>query len=341
MLRYFAYSIRNFRMVPDLSDHRLNWEVWVTFAGRVRPRFRSAPDRVISGANFWVMPPGIQYRWVAEDPEIERAVFHFAYIPHELEEIVQIRGYLARRLNGDELMAAREIAVAVDVAQQHRGRLSALLFQRAALDLAMIALRGEADAARSGLDSRAAECAENAVAWYRAHVRERPKFSRLADEMHISVSHLRRLFQQHYRTCPKMVLDKVRLGLAAHLMSSSRDTLEVIAREAGFHSSTDLCRVFTKHYGHSPNVWRRTVGIFDPQLVPKDSELREIDVQRMVANSPFGVGASPSAVSRSSILEPPAPGVAFADAQSFTRSESRQDRGSPARLALNPATFAQ
>lgn len=288
MLRYFAYSIRNFQAVPDLSDHRLNWEIWVTFAGRVRPRFRSTSHREIPEANFWVMPPGARYRWEAEDAEVERAVFHFAYIPRELEEIVQSRGYFARRLTSDELAEARQVALAVETARQRRGRCSTLWFQRAALDLALLALRGEADASVSAVDMSATERAEQAVAWYKAHVREAPKFSRLADEMHISVSQLRRLFQQHYGMGPKLVLDKVRLDCAVNLLTTTRGTLDVIAQESGFRSSTDFGRVFRKHYGYSPHVWRRTVGVFDRALVPRDSKLREIDVQRLVATSPAG-----------------------------------------------------
>lgn len=283
MLRYFAYSTRDFREVPDLSDHRLNWEVWVTFSGRVRPRFRTAPRRVLPEANFWVLPPGARYRWVADDREVERAVFHFAYIPHELERLVQRQGYLARWLQPEGLAAAREVAESVDESCRQRTRLSPLRFQRAALDLALIALAGEADAAAPEMDTPAVDRAERAVAWYRAHVREGPKFSRLADELHTSVSHLRRLFRQHYGLNPKAVLDKVRLDWAAHLLASTRSTLDVIAREAGFRSSTDLCRVFRKHYGHPPNVWRRTVGVFDPDLVPRNSPLREADLQRLVA----------------------------------------------------------
>ena len=285
MLRYFAYSVRNFRQLPDLSDHRMNWEVWVTFAGRVKPRFRATPDRELPAANFWVMPPGTRYRWRAETAEVERAVFHFAYIPHELEQVARREGYFCRQLSRQELAEVRTIATAVNTVYQPRGRLSSLHFQRAALDLALLALRGEPDLPASSMDTWAAERAERAVEWYKEHLREAPKFSRLAAEMNISLSHLRRLFQQHYRQSPKAVFDKVRLECAADLLTGSMATLETVASEAGFHSATDFCRVFKKHYGYPPNVWRRTVGKFDRELVPRDSGIREIDLQRLVSRA--------------------------------------------------------
>ncbi len=283
MLRYFAYSVRNFRQLPDLSDHRMNWEIWVTFAGEVRPRFRAAPDREPPAANFWVMPPGARYRWMAETTEVERAVFHFAYIPHELEQVVRREGYFCRWLDPEELAEMRAVAAAVGSAYRPRGRLSAMRFQRAALDLALVALRGEADLPVSSLDTWAADRAERAVEWYKEHLREAPKFSRLAAEMNISISHLRRLFQTHFRQSPKAVFDKVRLGCAADLLAGSTATLDAVASESGFHSATDFCRVFKKHFGYPPNVWRRTVGKFDRELVPVDSGIREVDLQRLLA----------------------------------------------------------
>jgi|GEM_PF-1352499 len=283
MLRYFACSVRNFRQLPDLSDHRMSWEVWISLSGRVRPRFNLAPEREVPDANFWVMPPGTRYRWLAETEEVERAVFHFAYVPHELELATKPRGYLCRQLTTDELNEIRAIAKTIGTAHQQNGRLRYLYFQRGALDLALIALRELRDDPVSTMDSWAADRVERAVGWYTDHLREAPKFSRVAAEMKISVSHLRRLFQTHYRESPKTVFDKMRVQFAAGLLSESTSTLDEVASKSGFQSTTDFCRVFKRHYGYPPNVWRRTVGKFDSKLVPKDTGIREVELQRLVS----------------------------------------------------------
>jgi len=283
MLRYFACSVRNFRQLPDLSDHRMNWEIWVTLSGRVRPRFHDAPDRVVPDANFWVMPPGTRYRWLAETEKVERAVFHFAYVPHELEQVAKLRGYFCRQLADDELDEVRAIAKVIGAAQQQHGRLRSLFFQRGALDLALIALREETERPVSTMDTWAADRAERAVGWYSDNLREAPKFSQVAAAMKISVSHLRRLFQTHYGESPKTVFDKLRVHFAAGLLAGSTSTLDDVASQSGFQSTSDFCRVFKRHYGYPPNVWRRTVGKFDSNLVPKDAGIREVDLQRLVS----------------------------------------------------------
>ena len=110
MLRYFAYSVRDFRRSPDHSDYRLNWEIWIAFRGRVRPRFHDAPPRHVAPANFWVMPPRLRFHWHAETPEVERCVLNFAQVPAPLDQIARSRGFFSRTLDRVELAEARRIA---------------------------------------------------------------------------------------------------------------------------------------------------------------------------------------------------------------------------------------
>ena len=83
------------------------------------------------------------------------------------------------------------------------------------------------------------------------------KLARAAAEAHISVSHLRRLFQIYFRKSPKFVFDNLRFEVASTLLATSTATLDDIASQTGFRSVTDFCRVFKKRYGHPPNEWRR------------------------------------------------------------------------------------
>lgn len=261
MLRYFACSVRNFSLVPDFSDHRLNWEIWITFNGKVKPQFYDNSHMQIPDGNFWVLPPGARYRWQAETEDVNRAVMHFAYLPVELECLVRARGFGCWHLDEDEIREARGIAEYVGAAYQRRDHLSILQYQRSIYDLALLALKHEPTLHATSLELLASERAERALAWYMEHVYEAPKFEQLAAEMKISASHLRRLFHAHFKKSPKAVFDRVRLERATTLMTSSTATLEEIAANTGFHSISDFCRVFKKHFGHSPNVWRRSVGV--------------------------------------------------------------------------------
>jgi transcriptional regulator GlxA family with amidase domain len=164
----------------------------------------------------------------------------------------------SRQLAPAELAVIRHIATAVGIAMTRRDRLSPLRFQRALLDLTLLALRHESATGReSNLETQVADRVEYAVAWYREHLADGPKLQQVAAALHLSVSHLRRLFQLYYRRSPKAVFDRVRLETATSMLATSTATLETVADRTGFHSVTDFCRVFKKRFGHTPDEWRR------------------------------------------------------------------------------------
>lgn len=258
MLRYFTYAERDFQRSPDRSDYRLNWEFWIAFRSRVRPVFHDQPLRRVDAANFWVMPPNLRYHWLVEGGKTERAVLHFAFVPEPLQQLVRWRGHFSRTLAADELREARAIADAVLAASRRRDMLSPLVFQRAMLDLSLLALRHEPSKTWSTMETQAADRVEQVVTWYKEHLHEAPKLARAAAESHLSVSHLRRLFQVYFRKSPKLVFDHLRLEAASTLLATGTATLDDIASRTGFRSVTDFCRVFKKRFGHPPNEWRRT-----------------------------------------------------------------------------------
>lgn len=260
MLRYFTYAERDFRRSPDHSDYRLNWEFWIAFRSKVHPVFHDEAHRQVEPANFWVMPPNLRYHWHVVGGKTERAVLHFAFVPEPLQQLVRWRGHFSRTLSADELREARAIADAVAAASRRRDMLSPLVFQRAMLDLSLLALRHEPSKIWSTLETQAADRVEQVVTWYKEHLHEAPKLARAAAESHISVSHLRRLFQVYFRKSPKLVFDNLRLEAASTLLATSTATLAEIASQTGFRSATDFCRVFKKRFGHPPNEWRRTTN---------------------------------------------------------------------------------
>lgn len=257
MLRYFAFSVRDFGRFPDRSDYRLNWEIWIAFRGRVRPLFHDDPRRTVSAANFWVMPPRMRFRWEPQPARIERCVFNYSQVPTALEELVRRRGFHSLILDTEELDEARQTATAVADTERHPTRLSALISERALIDLTLLACRHEPAQPLSTLDTQVAERVEHALAWYKEHLQDYPKLEYVAAELRLSVSHLRRLFRHQCGKSPKAVLDGVRLEVSTTLMTSTRAPLKVIAEQAGFRSLADFARVFKRHFGHPPNHWRR------------------------------------------------------------------------------------
>ncbi len=260
MLRYFAFSVRDFTRAPDHSDYRLNWEIWISFRGRVRPRFHDEPNRPVAPANFWVMPPRLRFQWHADTPKVERCVLNFAQVPAPLDQMARRRGFFSRTLDRAELAEARAIATQLAGAVHQRTTLSPLLFERALLDLTLLACRSEPVKPLSTRETQVADRVEHALAWYKEHLRDDPKLSQIAAELHVSVSHLRRLFRLQFGKSPKAVLNRVRLEVATALMTNSAEPLKTIAAQAGFQSLADFARVFKRHFGHPPNHWRRNTN---------------------------------------------------------------------------------
>jgi AraC-like DNA-binding protein len=260
MLRYFASSVRNFKEQPDCSDHRLNWEIWITFSGKVNPVFGDR-EEVVPDANFWIMAPRTRYHWEARTELVDRAVIHYAFVPLEIENATRSRGYFCQQLNAADLDSIRATVEMIGEAYRRRDRMSSLYFQKGLIEMAIVALRTQSTRPESTLETSVADRAERALAWYVEHVYEAPKFQYIASEMKISTSHLRRLFRTHFGRSPKEVFDRVRLERAVNALTSSTATLDDIAGRTGFHSTTDFCRVFKKHFGHPPHVWRRSVGV--------------------------------------------------------------------------------
>lgn len=80
----------------------------------------------------------------------------------------------------------------------------------------------------------------------------------------VSVRHLGRMFRAELGATPAVWLDRVRVEAARGLLERGDDTLDVVARRAGFGSPETMRRVFLREIGITPGAFRsrfRTTGI--------------------------------------------------------------------------------
>ncbi|MEU1294138.1 MULTISPECIES: GlxA family transcriptional regulator [unclassified Streptomyces] len=85
----------------------------------------------------------------------------------------------------------------------------------------------------------------------------------LAAEAGLSTRHLRRLFREKVGTTPGRFVESVRVEAARALLEAGDDTVEQVARQAGFGSSESLRRAFQNTLGVPPTTYRarfRTTG---------------------------------------------------------------------------------
>jgi AraC-like DNA-binding protein len=78
----------------------------------------------------------------------------------------------------------------------------------------------------------------------------------LARELDCSREYLARRFHAAVGVTPSDYLAQHRLRLAAGALRASDDKLETVARQAGFRNANYFCRVFKRHVGVTPAVFR-------------------------------------------------------------------------------------
>ncbi|WP_051507164.1 AraC family transcriptional regulator [Saccharibacillus sacchari] len=79
----------------------------------------------------------------------------------------------------------------------------------------------------------------------------------LAEELHVSVSHLRKLFLRYAGETPKQVLSNLRLRQAERYLLYTDLTLHAIAGACGYGDEFHFSRTFKKSKGVSPSVFRK------------------------------------------------------------------------------------
>jgi AraC family transcriptional regulator len=277
MLRYLAYGPKNFARSPLLVSTRYNWEFYANLTGWLHPTLPSGKTVPPGESTLWLFSPNTAHGWVSSI-DMERVVFHFSSVPELVEKLCPSGGYLQVSLRPEEIGQMRQLAKTLDPHYRAPNPASLLHFQRALLDLSLILLRDRRFDSNLPLETVAVERVERAVQWYLARLENRPTLDALAEAVHVSPAHLRRQFQQVYGKSPHTVLTHLRLERAMEMLASTSDTIETIARQSGFNSASDLCRVFHRHYNVYPNVWRTYVS-------GTETTIKQDQVSRIIARS--------------------------------------------------------
>ncbi|MBC2594179.1 helix-turn-helix transcriptional regulator [Ruficoccus amylovorans] len=261
MLRYLTYGLRDFRDYPDHTAKRLNWEFFALHSGRLSFVQSDRRLKLSAKANFWVIPPQFSYNWKPREADAvcDRTLFSFPQVPLLLKEEVTRSGVLALKLEEKRLDRVRELAVEARPSYDSPNQLSSLAFEKILIELALIALSEVPLKSQWRLDELAGERVERIIAWYVEHMHEAPKITTICDACNISPSHMRRLFHQVMGKAPQEIFTRQRIQRACDILSTDSATLDEIASQCGFVSTSDFCRVFARVQKTSPNVWRLRV----------------------------------------------------------------------------------
>lgn len=262
MLRYFANGYR--ALVGRLHPNwRTNWEFYAVHDGRIAPVFGDHDEPPLQEQTLWVFAPESCHGWIAEPgKKFDRTVFHFGSVPHALETQVRAAGnWLAKKLDRPELARIKQFAAELEPHFRHPSVLSPLHFQARLLDLAVMLLDDRAARQPPSLPNLAVFKVDSALSWYAEHLSHHPSIKEVAGAIHVSPSHLRRLFWQIRAASPKAACQKIRLEQAQEFMGRSSLTLDEVARHCGYTNASHLCREFKQSRHFTPTFWRKKIVV--------------------------------------------------------------------------------
>ncbi len=256
MLRYVGSGVRRYAEAPVAANPRTAWEFQAATAGRIAPTAADGSHPPPRGRRLWVFPPGHRHGWTGDGRGARVAVFHFDSVPEPLRGAVIARGELAVDL--DPLEVTRLDALATQLGPQvaQAGPLTALIEQRALLDLCLIALGHLPLSALPRPAAAPRRLVEAALAWYGEHLGEGPGVTEVARAVGVSVAHLRRLFHAAQRRSPLAAMREARVQRADDLIRAGDLRLEHIARLCGYADGASFSRAFTSIRGTPPSRWR-------------------------------------------------------------------------------------
>lgn len=87
----------------------------------------------------------------------------------------------------------------------------------------------------------------------------------LADRVHMSLRNFYRAFEEATGNSPASWVEQARLEIARRLLEQTGQSVDLIARSAGFTSSEQMRRAFARRFGVSPSDYRARFSRRDPQ----------------------------------------------------------------------------
>ena len=246
---------------------RINWEFYAVLQGRCGPLFPGEKASRLMETTLWIFPPENAHGWTGEQKRCWVAAFHYGSVPHPLDSAVRRKGYVAVGLTPRDVTTVRRIAAELRPHYSAPTWISPIVWRKGRLELSLLVLEKMQPDKLVTLPTSAQVKVENALNYYREHLNEHPSVEKVAQEVHVSPSHLRRLFMQVREESPQHAFSKIVMEEAMEIMSNTTVSLEEVASECGFSGASEFCRAFKRQFHVPPSVWRK--GILPPYMEPR------------------------------------------------------------------------
>jgi AraC family transcriptional regulator len=257
MLEYLAWGSRTYGDQPVVVTVRHRWEFQAVVTGRCAPVFVDQPEPPLRSHRLWIFSPACAHGWTSEPGQrCEVAVAQFSDVPDELREWMGEHEQVEVELTPRQ--ARRFVRIVRSLADDYLrfDAVSRLRAERAMLDIAMLAIEASPQRLPAQVQTHAQQTVALALAWYEENMEQGPTVAQVARAVHVSASHLRRLFAATGRGSPLAAMRDVQLARARELLVRTDAPVKQIALTCGFSGPSVFSRVFSSMMRISPVQWR-------------------------------------------------------------------------------------
>jgi len=267
MLRYLAYGSRRYNVKPVYPCLRERWELEGALSGRIAPLIPGAPRLQPRERRLWLLPPHHGHGWTGDDSEATVAVLSPLRVPLAIERAA-VRAACQGELlfwdmsKEDAAWLAREIEALIPN-YAHPDAVDLLRQEQLVLAVCIRALDAQPPGLLETPDDDPQRQVDAAMSWFAHHLGDGGGAVEMAKALHISPSHLRRLFHRVLGASPRTVFNRFRLQHADQMLVSTTLPLDEIAAACGFSSASTFCRAYQRSRGRSPGSMRASVPRFN------------------------------------------------------------------------------
>jgi AraC family transcriptional regulator len=260
MIVYSNKGLRRYDAYPERIRRRRVWEFQAVLQGKIRPVLASGLEKA-AARTLWIFGPDNMHGWRGsgspQDMNAEIAVVHYDIVPKELEQYCRRDGWLSVSLSASEAEWLRKEARAAYDHFFNPLRITPIYFQQLLLNLTFFVLEKKDDFLQPDDRPQAARIVARARSIYESKMEYGISVEQVAKESGVSVSHLRRLFQQQEGKSPASVFSEMRVQRALELLVRTRIPVTEIALTCGFSSHSAFSRTFHRYTGISPRQARK------------------------------------------------------------------------------------
>ncbi len=273
-LLYRNHGVRYFGREPIHPYPRYVWEFQFTIDGKndflIRENGVTRSER-LTGPVLSVTGPECVHGWAGRpEDRCHSMIFHFDEADFALRTVVGPGGHRHLRFSTSEIPALeilydrcaearRAVGTTPPEVKKRAGMLEPLIYRVVADELTLFVLKHIPKSELGPAPNFGEGKINEAMAWYEANLAKGPTIADVARAIHLSTTHLRRLFHKIRGISPQNAFTQVQFERVKWLMRDPEMTLDRIAENSGFGSASAFSRAFKAEFRVSPKSFRNTL----------------------------------------------------------------------------------